>query len=554
MRNGTFRGHLTATLLMPIVASAQLTVDNSLTPQQLVENVLLGGGVTVSNVTFNGQPGNQVNDQIGSFDGSNSNLNITQGLVMCSGSIPEVVGPNSSESNSLGPASPAFTGDADLETISQQAVNDKAVLEFDFVPAGDSLVFRFVFGSEEYNEYVCSSFNDVFGFFLSGPGINGPFSNNAANIALVPGTNVPIGINTVNNGTPGSFGDASNCAAVDPNWQNNSIHYFDNAGGLTVEYDGFTVVLTASAIVQCGQTYHIKLAIADAFDSAFDSGVFLEGGSFSSPNAIELEVVTASADGTMTEGCTDASITITRPGDEADLDVAVVVSGTATNGVDYTSIPAVIVIPDGQSSVSFPLSAFEDGVAEGVEEIILTATYINACGDTSVSTASVPIQEYVPIQLFTEDLALDCEDDSVMLTASATGGFEDLTIAWNTGDQGSSTWVPGMQNGTYQVTVTDGCARTVTGEVTVDSGCEIVIPNVFSPNGDGNNDTFHIEGILGTHNKVRIFNRWGQVVFEANNYRNTWDGRNVPDGTYFYEVVVEGGEGPFTGHLTILNN
>ena len=84
--------------------------------------------------------------------------------------------------------------------------------------------------------------------------------------------------------------------------------------------------------------------------------------------------------------------------------------------------------------------------------------------------------------------------------------------------------------------------------------CEIFIPNVFSPNGDGQNDRFEIEGIQSRQNTVRIFNRWGQVVFEANNYRNTWDGRNVPDGTYFYEVVVEGGEGPFTGHLTILNN
>lgn len=554
MNNKTFGGLMMVALLMPTLASAQITVDNSQTPEQLVQNVLLGAGITVSNVTFNGQPGNLVNDQIGSFDGTNSNVGIAQGLVMCSGSIPEVVGPNDDESFSVGPASPAFTGDIDLETISQQAVNDKAVLEFDFVPAGDSLVFRFVFGSEEYNEYVCSSFNDVFGFFLSGPGINGPFSNNAANIALVPGTNVPIGINTVNNGTPGSFGDAANCAAVDPGWQNNSIHYFDNAGGLTVQYDGFTVVLTAYALVQCGQTYHIKLAIADAFDSAFDSGVFLEGGSFSSPNAIDLEVVTASADGTMTEGCTDATLTITRPGNEDDLDVSVVVSGTATNGVDYPSIPVTIVIPDGQSSVSFPLSAFEDGVAEGMEEIILTATYVNACGDTSVSTASVPILEYVPMQLFAEDLALQCEDDSVMLTASATGGFGDLTITWATGDQGTTTWVPGMQNGTYQVTVTDACARTVTDQVNVDSGCQIVIPNVFSPNGDGDNDTFYIDGIQGTNNKVRIFNRWGQVVFEANNYRNTWDGRNVPDGTYFYEVVVEGGEGPFTGHLTILNN
>ena len=88
----------------------------------------------------------------------------------------------------------------------------------------------------------------------------------------------------------------------------------------------------------------------------------------------------------------------------------------------------------------------------------------------------------------------------------------------------------------------------------VESGCQIVIPNVFSPNSDGENDRFVIDGILGTSNTVRIYNRWGQIVFEANNYRNQWDGDEVSDGTYYYEVQVDGESKAFTGHLTILNN
>lgn len=541
-------------LLLPTMVSGQLVVNTTLTPEQLVQNVLLGAGVTVSNITFNGAAGTILNDQVAAFDGTNTNIGIGNGLLMCSGTATVAVGPNNSGSLSLGPADPIFNPDPDLEQIVGQGLtNDDAVLEFDFVPAGDSLAFRFVFGSEEYNEFVCSQFNDVFGFFLSGPGINGPFSNNAVNLALVPGTTVPIAINTVNNGTSGSSGDPANCFAADPNWQNNNIYFVDNTGGASIQFDGFTTVITAWSYVQCGQPYHIKLAIADVFDGAWDSGVFIEGGSFTSPGSFDLEIITASADGTLTEGCDEAVLTITRPSDQGDLDITVVVSGSATNGVDYTAIPAVITIPTGQNSVSFPIEAFEDNITEGVEEIILTATYVNACGDTSVTSVTIPIVEHVPIDLVANDLLLYCEDDSVLAFASASGGFGALSFLWSTGSTGTSAWVPGLVNGIYPVTVTDECAWSVTEEVEVISGCGIIIPNVFSPNNDGRNDRFVIQGIQNTFNTVRIYNRWGRVVFETKNYRNSWDARGLSPGTYYYEVLIDGEEKPYTGHLTILS-
>ena len=523
---------------------AQLVLDNTITVDQLVQNVLLGGGVTVTNVTFNGVPGNLANIQIGSFNGTNCNVGMGNGITLSSGDINVALGPNDTSGDTEPAGGIGGPNDTDLDLASNSTTFDRAVLEFDFVPAGDSLSFNYVFGSEEYLEWVSAGFNDVFGFFLSGPGISGPYSNNAANIALVPGTAVPVSIDNVND-------------------VNNSTYYVDNGDGFTppyngsntyIQYDGFTVVLTATALVQCGQTYHIKLAIADAGDPVLDSSVFLEGGSFSSPNAIDLEVVTASADGTLTEGCTDAIFTITRPGSSDSIDVTVVVSGTATNGTDYTSIPIVITIPDGVDSVSFPIEAFEDNIGEGQETIILTATFVNACGDTSVSSATVPIVEYVPMIISTQDLLLQCEDDSVLISAQVTGGFGALSPVWQNGVAGWTDWVPGMENGEYIITVSDECDKSITATVNVESGCQIIIPNVFSPNGDGENDFFTIEGILGTSNTVKIFNRWGQVVFEANQYRNQWDGDEVSDGTYFYEVVVQGEPKPFTGHLTILNN
>ncbi len=523
-------------------AHAQLVVNNTITVQQLVEDVLLGGGVTVSNITFNGQPADQTNIQIGSFDGTACNVGLPLGLTLSSGDIGVALGPNADGAATLG--TPGGPNDADLDLASNSTTFDRAVLEFDFVPAGDSLRFNYVFGSEEYLEWVSAGFNDVFGFFLSGPGISGPYSNNAANIALVPGTSQPVSIDNVN--------DVANPA-----------FYVDNGDGFTapfnadpqyIQFDGFTVPLTARALVQCGQPYHIKIAIADAGDPILDSSVFLEGGSFSSPNAVELELVTASADGTLTEGCSDATFTISRPGDQSDLEITVQVGGSATNGTDYTQIPTVITIPAGQNSVTYPVEAFEDNTPEGDEQITLTAVYVNACGDTSTSTASVLVREYVPIDITAEDLFLHCDQDSVLVSAQATGGFGDLSFLWTSGGTSTAFYAYGLVNGSYGLTVSDECEKLGTATVTVNSGCEIGIPNVFSPNGDGENDRFVIEGILGTTNTVRIFNRWGQMVFESNNYRNTWAANDVSDGTYFYEVVVNSSPEPYTGHVTILSN
>jgi hypothetical protein len=167
-------------------------------------------------------------------------------------------------------------GDPMLNAIvSPNLTHDATVLEFDFSVAADSVQFRYVFYSEEYNDYVNTTFNDVFAFFISGPGITG-----TQNIALVPGTTTPVSINNVNNGGPypgNASGPCQNCT-----------YYRDNVGNANSFPDGFTTVLTAKHAVQPCQVYHIKLAVADVFDGIFDSGVFLEANSFSALGQIAL--------------------------------------------------------------------------------------------------------------------------------------------------------------------------------------------------------------------------------------------------------------------------
>jgi len=253
--------------------TAQIVIQNTSTPEELVQNTLLGSGVQVFNVTFTGLPGTTVNEQIGFFDGENCNVGIDYGVLLATGSVFGAQGPNDVGSSSLGGG---FFGQSDPDLVaigSNATINDAAVLEFDFIPISDTILFDFVFASDEYLEFVNSSFNDVFGFFLSGPGISGPYSNNAINIALIPGTATPIAIDNVNA-------------------DSNATYYVGNGDGFSapystdpqyIQYDGFTVPITIIAQVTPGATHHMKIAIGDAGDTAFDSAVFLSGGTFMSP-------------------------------------------------------------------------------------------------------------------------------------------------------------------------------------------------------------------------------------------------------------------------------
>ena len=266
---------ITLFTFLSFTSYSQLTITNTQTPAQLVQNVLLGSGITVSNIKFNGSAANAsvLRDQVGHFtNGATTNIGIDTGSLLATGNTSVAIGPNGAGNTTLVTANPV-QGDADLALLTTNAVMNKAVLEFDFVPTGQNLSFNFVFASEEYPEWTNTNFNDVFGFFLSGPGIAGIYSNGAINIALIPTTTVPITINNLNNGGANA-GPCEYCA-----------YYVNNGTGTTpainstIQYDGFTTVIAASATVQCGMTYHIKLAIANVMDSSFDSAVFLQANS-----------------------------------------------------------------------------------------------------------------------------------------------------------------------------------------------------------------------------------------------------------------------------------
>jgi len=364
-----------------MVFSQSLVVSNTQTPTQLVNNVLLGMGVTASNITINGNPvtANAVQGNVASFTNTNPTFPISSGLLLTTGNAIAAQGPNNSTSlsNNL-PATASVATDPHLNILAAGTVTNGVVLEFDFIPTGDTLNFRYIFGSEEYPEFSPSTFNDAFGLFLWGPGITGPYAlagyANGANIATIPG-GIPVTINNV--------GDASN-----------TQYYVFNDNGSTygnaIQYDGTTVLLTAAASVQCNQTYHIKLAISNVSDQAYDSGVFLEANSFSS-NVVDVAVATVSGDTTIVEGCNFADIVFTRPeGNMLDtLSIIYTIGGTATEGVDYANLMDTIIFLPGVDTVIVNLTPIQDNIIEGYESVIISVNIINPCGDTIVSSGTI---------------------------------------------------------------------------------------------------------------------------------------------------------------------
>lgn len=240
--------------------SAQAQLQTFWSPfHLLVGTEFLGTNFAVSNVQFTGSY-----YAIGSFEASSTNIGLPSGILITTGSIygnsSGPIGPNNMSNagfdNSIG-GSTLLTGIA-----AGNNTYNAATLEFDFVPSIDSLKLKYIFGSEEYPEYAppnSSTFNDVFGIFISGPGLTG-----VQNIAKLPNGSI-VSINNVNMNT-------------------NSTYYVNNGNGSTspfntspeyIQYDGYTTVLETKVALQIGETYHLIIAIADVNDGIYDSGLFI---------------------------------------------------------------------------------------------------------------------------------------------------------------------------------------------------------------------------------------------------------------------------------------
>lgn len=283
-----------------------IRVTNVINPTVAVQEILgNNSGVEVLSVGFSGSA-----EQLGTFYGSNNYIGFDKGVILSTG------GARLAESSNVGLSGCVYTdvtlhdgttqhisqsfrsewpvmgnntySDPDLNAMGLGNPVGSAVLEFDFIPHATGITFRFVFASDEYPEYVDLGFFDVFGFFISGPNISGPYSNGGINIALVPGTNDPVSVATVNDQANSAFFIQNYCFGTNCGTNNNCCP----CPQPKFQYDGFTRVLTARLDdLECDSVYHIRLAISNINDPFVGSAVFIEAGSFD--NTFEAGPATA---------------------------------------------------------------------------------------------------------------------------------------------------------------------------------------------------------------------------------------------------------------------
>lgn len=454
--------------LMGPVASAQFMIHQGQDPQALVSSVLLGEGVEVSDVKFNGVGEAPANIQMASFSGGASVFGLESGIILATGGASVALGPNDFPSAHVPlPAGTSLGEEPDLEFIASPAsVHDVAVLSFQFVAKGDVLRFRYVFASEEYNEYTCSAYNDVFGFFISGPGIpqGGPFENGAKNLALIPGTNVPVAINSINRGTAGEFGSPLVCQQINPQWEQHSQYFVNNENLSTpfnTQFDGFTVPFEVEVPVVCGETYQIKLAIADVVDDKNDSAVLIEANSFSSlpPLEAEAEVLRPDDEGRLMEGCSSLKLKISRSEALAAETVKLRTRYLDNAETILPDMPSSLTFLPNQEEIELEVDVHHDEITQGNRNFQLEILQMGVCSvDTSVTSIDLGIVDAPNMQVdYPPSVVVDCNDPS-SIELTVTGGYPPYAVEWsNEAATGFSFEIHTEEEMTLSAEITDRC-------------------------------------------------------------------------------------------------
>lgn len=457
----------------------QITTDNTMTIEELVNDILLGDGVDAFNITYNGQPAaDVVSPHNGYFDATGSNFLIGEGVVMATSAIGFVTGAPGGviEDNNM--------NDPDLVAIGFPTMNNCAVIEFDFTVNSDSVVFDYIFASEEYPGFTCSSFNDAFGFFLSGPGIAGPFTNNAINIALIPNSDVPVAINTLNEGL---LLNNATCMEANPNYVEDSQYFVPNdpVDPNSIQIQGHTVVLQAREAITCGGTYHIKMAIGNALDQALQSAVFLKKGSFTASGEVFVDVnaelpgidlTGTDYEGVIVAGCFSPTVQLIRPTGAPVGGIVVEYGGSAVEGVDYVlgENDTLFTFSMGVDTLTFNITTL---VNPGATDTVYLEFYViyEKCDGIDTAFASIPIVPPYILESETEDVVLTCPADSVIISAQGLVGLEPYGYNWGDFGNGQNAFVPVPEDQAYfLVAISDPCAF----EILMDS---VLVTNNIPP-------------------------------------------------------------------------
>ena len=398
--------------------SAQLTVTSGSTSALLAAK-LAGPGITIVSDTLICNSGAN-----GTFVSVSTPIVLDSGIILSSGLASACAGPESPVTST----SFSGSGDNDLNTLISGGSNrDACALIIHFVPKGDTVSFDYQFGSEEYRQATCGPYNDAFGFFIAGPGVSSTYPG--VNMALVPGTTIPVAVNSVNSGVTGSCGGCtfSNCTAMGTGSPFTTF-YVNNTGGTSVSYRGYTTRFTAKHWVRPCDTYRIKMVIADGGTASspnyiYDSGVFIAAGSlrtnsyrFDRPSIGHTILGFPNA---IVKGCGPDSIKIkSSRASGTPVVLRLAYSGTATPGVDYTALPDSVTMRAGDTSLSFPVTGLPTSTT-GAKTIVIRLTTASVCG--LVDSITVNVLDHPTVTILTNDTTV-CKGSPLTLSATTSTG------------------------------------------------------------------------------------------------------------------------------------
>lgn len=356
------------TFLSFTISNAQyIQVDDTYTAQQLIQNVFASNGCgNVSNIVVSG--GNFGAEQsYGYFNQGTSSFPFANGIVLSTGKAVSAIGPNTGNSSE---GSTSWAGDSDLEqAIGVNGTVNATVIEFDFIPFTNNISFDYIFSSEQYLSNPSANqcgYTDGFAFLLKPVG-----STTYQNLALVPGTNIPVSVNTIRGS--GTICPPSNEA------------YFDAFNGFNhpTTFNGQTKILKAKSVVTPGTSYHIKLVIADQGNNLYDSAIFLGGGSFQSSTDLGIDHLIS----TNNPYCAGENITLnaTQPG---------------TNTYKWFKDG----IDTGITTPSFPIT-------DNTNNNIVTYKVEVLINGSCLSTGEVKVQ-FAPLPSLSNQVLVQCDDNT----------------------------------------------------------------------------------------------------------------------------------------------
>ena len=443
------------------------------TPESLVYDEFLGSGscVNITNITYTGD-----NRSIGRFSRNPNNpaFPFESGIILSTGKVIDAMGPNNFNNVTTETNEP---GDADLDLIaSPNPTYDATVLSFDFQPATSSVSFRYIFASDEYPQWACSQFNDVFAFFISGSGITPDpegFSNGAKNIALLPDGITPVSINNIHVDGWNQYqnnGPNPNCPDV-----NGEYYVAVPPSATTIEYDGRTVVLTATldGLSPC-DTYKMKLAIADVSDRKLDSAVFLEALSFETGSDIQIKNFDFKNNETndIFRGCNPNTLRIERTNSDItqEEEITYTVGGTALYNTHHDLTGGTVTIPANETYIDIPYNLIDNPISGGSATIVIETITGCLCDPNPVTISkTINIYETYELESVSPVHLISCNEDATGSINVVVDAFspqfdfyftyvlkdESDNIIQSLSTQNSSHTFNNLTEGTYSIEVTD---------------------------------------------------------------------------------------------------